>query len=376
MAGPLAMMIQFAVTAIGAEALFPKGGDVLERTLKIGMCTGVSLGMFAYPLIEGVFGGVALRPLALLDFPNMIFICYSYNQVVLSRNKGGGSSMSDIVKNVARAITIGPPMLGIWFGLLFSILSLKMPVPAMRVITELASMNKMIVMVGIGVILRLRFGAAQRLAIAQVMAVKYSLSLASVSLGTLVAYAMGAPSLVRCVLAFSLCCPIPGNSVHYAAEGGCDAGLAASMTTASNIVAFPLLYAIMLFSGTTAPLTFAAGTAMAAAVGGGLAMGLLRSKPQQPGELTKVSRARGAAPAVAGLAAAGAQAATAYIGRTWRGGAFHARGGDATPSFALRGAPRNLQLRHQGVPGEAVKGLWASRQLVTASQHARLSMCR
>ncbi|CAJ1431268.1 unnamed protein product, partial [Effrenium voratum] len=239
---PVCSLLGFAVAAAGAWLSFAGRKADASRTLLIGMATGVNLAMFAYPIIEGAYGPAGLRIAAIFDLPNML-VNFAYNRAIfatLSTKKR--PSPQQLAFTTLLQLLFFPPLAAIWLGLTLRATGVALPAWLMAILGDVAAANKVLVLLALGILLRPRFDAAQREVLLALLTVRYALMLSVAAAVTVAGAAAGVPPTVRAVVVSALCCPIPAVSVQYAAEAGCDSGLAAAMANATNIISFALMF--------------------------------------------------------------------------------------------------------------------------------------
>ncbi|CAE7302770.1 unnamed protein product [Symbiodinium natans] len=255
---PVAWLLSFGLGALGAWVGFRHKGSRQERALLTGMMTGLNLGMFSYPIIQGIFGVKGLCIVACLDIPNMI-VNFAYNRAIFDGLAQERPSGARLLRTAGRQLLTAPAMMAIWVGLAMRWLSLPMPALVDDTLAELGHANKVLVMMGLGVLLKIRFTKEQRRLLLELLSLRCTLSFAAAAATAALAPQLGAlghgaSPLVQTVCVMALCCPIPAVSVQFALEVGCDGALAAAAANLSNLVAFPVLFAVASYHGDPAGL--------------------------------------------------------------------------------------------------------------------------
>eukprot|EP00439_Symbiodinium_sp_Y106_P055062 s808_g7.t1 len=248
-----AWFLSFSLAALGGWRGFREKESRQERALLAGMMTGLNLGMFSYPIIHGIFGVEGLCIVACLDVPNMI-VNFAYNRAVFDGLAQERPSGARLLRTAGLQLLRAPAMVAIWVGLTLRRLDLPMPSLVDDTLAELGHANKVLVMMALGILLELRLPKDQRRQLAELLSLRCALGFAAAAGTAALGQRLGAASLVQTVCVMALCCPIPAVSVQFALEVGCDSALAAAAANLSNLVAFPVLFAVASWHGDPAGL--------------------------------------------------------------------------------------------------------------------------
>ncbi|CAE7878418.1 unnamed protein product [Symbiodinium microadriaticum] len=248
-----AWFLSFGLAALGGWWGFREKESRQERALLTGMMTGLNLGMFSYPIIHGIFGVEGLCIVACLDIPNMI-VNFAYNRAVFDGLAQERPSGARLLRTAGLQLLRAPAMVAIWVGLALRQLALPMPSLVDDTLAELGHANKVLVMMGLGILLKLRLPKDQRRQLAELLSLRCASGFAAAAGTAALAQRLGTAPLVQTVCVMALCCPIPAVSVQFALEVGCDSALAAAAANLSNLVAFPVLFAVASWHGDPAGL--------------------------------------------------------------------------------------------------------------------------
>ncbi|MFM1912411.1 MAG: hypothetical protein RIR51_249 [Bacteroidota bacterium] len=159
---------------------FKKEKETKNRGILTMGCTGFNLSLFAFPLIEGIWGLKGIAYAALFDLGNSF--------INLALNYGVGSSISDIKKEgkilpfVLKKIALFAPFQAMIIGLAMNLMNLEFHPFLGGIIDTLAAGNKPIVLLLMGIYFSIRLPKELFIQVGKVMAIRYLLGF-SIGLG-------------------------------------------------------------------------------------------------------------------------------------------------------------------------------------------------
>ena len=274
---PLLALGHSAVAFTAATVLFRRRGPA-ERGLMT-MCTmGFNNGLFAFPIVMGIWGTEAVRMLAIFDVGNGLTVL-GINYVVagwfgglaaagLRQGQGGGESpgraqgdpggegnpggagatlsIGEAVRRIARTFVTSVPIVVFLFALALNLTGWRLPDAVERGVGTVAAANGALALLVLGVFQSLRVRRSDLPIIVRVLGVRYAVGvLMAVSSIVL----LGETQLYRQVLAIVFILPIGMTSIPFSVEFGLDARLATTLVNLSIVVSFVIMWGVVAVVG-------------------------------------------------------------------------------------------------------------------------------
>jgi malate permease and related proteins len=241
---PSLFLLPFLCVAMGiimisvAFYLFKDLETKLRGVLTMG-AGGLNVGLFGFPLIEGIWGTEALVFAVMFDIGNTIMTfggVYPVGSYFAKR----GDSKFPISKLLLRVFTL-PPVTGMVIGLSINIFSIPLPDIAFDFLGILAKANKPLVLLLMGIYLSFELNKAQMKYISQILFLRYLIG------GICVAgiYFLVPPSLMQSVLIVLVILPLGMTILPFSDEFGFDSRIAGTMVNISLLISFVLIWLLV-----------------------------------------------------------------------------------------------------------------------------------
>jgi predicted permease len=198
---------------------------------------GFNLGIFAYPLIEGIFGIQGLTYAIMFDLGNSVvnfFVNYG-----MSNYFSKGPKKENIAAHIFKRIISLPPLQAMVLGLVVNILHLKFPVFALDLISTIASGNKPIVLLLMGIYFSVRLSKKSYFRVFQVLSLRYFMGFL---VGGLCFYLLPFDLGFRNLLLLCLILPVGMTVITYSDELNLNTPLAASLVNISLVISFAIMW--------------------------------------------------------------------------------------------------------------------------------------
>jgi malate permease and related proteins len=208
---------------------------------------GFNLGLFAYPLIEGIWGQAGMVYAAMFDFGNAfaIFGLIYGTGVFMSEKHQGASIKENIKKSLVKIFTL-LPFQAVLLGAFCNLGSVPIPQFVIDILDILAKGNKVIVLLIMGIYMNVSMTPELWKKVSQVLAIRYFWGLL---LGFLFYYFLPVEQLYRNVLLIVLIIPIGMTIIPYSNELGYDTELAGSLVNISMLISFVMMWGLVLGLG-------------------------------------------------------------------------------------------------------------------------------
>ncbi len=208
---------------------------------------GFNTGLFAFPIIEGIWGRDALVYAIMFDIGNtaVVFgLIYSIGNYFASSEgiplgkKDGKVDFKVILNKVIRL----PPLQGMAIGLIINALSIPIPTIAIDFLDVLAKGNKPLVLLLMGIYLSFNLDKKQIMAVSKVLSIRYSCGLIAVAL----IYYFIPPSLYQSILIVCVVLPVGMTLLPFSDELNYDSKIAALLVNLSLLISFALMWGLVL----------------------------------------------------------------------------------------------------------------------------------
>ncbi len=202
---------------------------------------GSNIGLFAFPIIEGLFGSQALTYAIMIDIGNtfVIFgICYPLGKY-FSNNGQESLNFKAIIKKIFSL----PPLLGMLFGLTINLLGIKLPNIFYNFLDILAKGNMPIGLLLLGIYLSFDLSKKEIIGIIKLLTIRYGfmLVLAIILLNFLPDSTFRNSVLICCFI------PLGLSTLPFSDEMNFDSKVAGTLVNLSLIFSFAILWILMAF---------------------------------------------------------------------------------------------------------------------------------
>jgi predicted permease len=223
---------------ISAFYLFKGLESKLRGVLTMG-AGGLNVGLFGFPLIEGIWGTEALVFAVMFDIGNTIMTfggVYPIGSYFANR----GNEKFPVSKLLIRVFTL-PPVTGLVIGLTVNIFNIPLPDIAFDFLGILAKANKPLVLLLMGIYLSFELNKSQMKYISKVLILRYLIG------GICVAalYFSLQPSLMQSVLIVLVILPLGMTILPFSDEFGFDSRIAGTMVNISLLISFVLIWVLV-----------------------------------------------------------------------------------------------------------------------------------
>ena len=242
---PSLFLIPFIALTLGSSLIltawfaFRKYPNRL-RGLLIMASGGFNTGLFAFPIIEGIWGRDALVYAIMFDIGNT-FIVFGLIYTIGSYFATKGIEKVDF-KAIFLKIVKLPPVQGLVIGLLLNVLGVKLPSVALDFLDILAKGNKPIVLLLMGIYLNFSLDKKQVQAVGKVLALRYVFGLSAVA----ALYLFAQPSVFQSIMIVCVVLPVGLTLLPFSDELNFDSRMAALLVNLSMLISFGLMWLLVL----------------------------------------------------------------------------------------------------------------------------------
>jgi predicted permease len=199
---------------------------------------GLNTVMFAFPIIEGIWGRDALPYALMFDLGNTMVVFGLVYSIGSYFSQAGEAHLKFVLKKVVRL----PPLQALSIGLIINVLKIPIPTIATDALEIIAKANKPIVLILMGIYLNFVFEKKQFLDVSKVLIIRYAAGLTAVGL----LYTFMSPCIERSVLIVLAVVPVGLTILPFADEFNYDTRIAGLLVNLSMICSFVLMWALVL----------------------------------------------------------------------------------------------------------------------------------
>lgn len=201
----------------------------------------MNVGLFGFPIIEGLFGKESLVYAVMFDIGNTIItfgVVYPIGSYFSSNHKGLPEA-----KQLIKKIFGLPPVMGMIIGLLINVSSVQMPPLFFDFLDVLAKANKPLVLLLMGIYLSFALDKKEMLAISKVLLIRYAVGILFV---ILLYYILPHNTLMYSVLIICVVLPSGMTILPFSDELNYDSRIAGTLINISLFISFILMWGLVL----------------------------------------------------------------------------------------------------------------------------------
>lgn len=237
---PLFCIVFCSIMIAVAWIWFAKYPNDLRGILTMG-AGGLNVGLFGFPIIEGLFGKEAMVYAVMFDIGNTIMtfgVVYPIGSY-FSANHKGLPEFGTLIKKIFRL----PPVLGMVIGLLINVSNIEMPTLFFDFLDTIAKANKALVLLLMGIYLSFELNKKQMIAISKVLVIRYAVGILFV-LG--IYFSLSHDSLLYAVLIICVMLPSGMTILPFSDELNYDSRIAGTLVNISLLISFALMWGLVL----------------------------------------------------------------------------------------------------------------------------------
>lgn len=205
---------------------------------------GFNLGLFAYPLIEGIWGQAGMVYAAMFDFGNSFAVFgLVYGTGVFMSDKNQAATITENTKKALLKIITLLPFQAILIGVFFNLTAIPLPQILLDILDVLAKGNKVIVLLIMGIYMNLSLSPDLVRNVAKVLSIRYFWGFL---LGFLFFFFLPVEQLYRNVLLIVIIIPVGMTIIPFSNELGYDTRLAGMLVNVSMLISFAMMWGLIL----------------------------------------------------------------------------------------------------------------------------------
>ena len=239
---PLFPLAFSSVLLIVFSWLLKNKPDALKGVVFMSLC-GFNIGLFAYPIIEGIWGKEGLQHLAMFDVGNAISIlCISYILGFIyspSRERHKPVNAVTIFKLLITSV----PLVSYTLALVMNVSGFQMPALIEKFIATLARANMALVLILLGIYLNIRVNKQVLRPLIYIMIARYSLG---VGMGLMLYFLLPFAPIYKTIALVGLIMPVGLTVIPFSDEFGYNQALPVSLASITIVISFVLMWLLIL----------------------------------------------------------------------------------------------------------------------------------
>lgn len=228
---------------IGVALLVFRHRPPAERAVVAIGSVGYNIGLFAYPLVNAVWGLAGLQYLAMFDIGSAFTnfgISFTLAAVLSARAQDKESRLR------AREVLVLPlksvPLMTYFVALALNLIGFQLPRFLDDLLAVFAEANQVLVLLLLGLFLSFVFDRSQVRDILNVFLIRYTLGLAA---GIALFFALPFDFLYRAVVLVAMILPVSMTVVAFSVKFGFDEKLAGALVNLSIVVSFVIMWVLV-----------------------------------------------------------------------------------------------------------------------------------
>lgn len=217
--------------------IYRKEANKVKGTLMM-LVPGFNIGLFAYPLVEGIWGQKGVQYFGMFDVGNA-FIVYGLIYIMGSfySSEDVNLSATFIAKKMLKSV----PFITYIIVCLLNILNLHLPAPVIHVSKLISVANMPMSLLLLGLYLNFTFDKSYNKLILKLLSVRYLIGLA---VGILLFFLLPLGEMFKYTLLLGFILPTSVSSLAYAVEFGYDERFVGTVSNITVLISFFLLWGI------------------------------------------------------------------------------------------------------------------------------------
>jgi len=216
-----------------------KNEDRSARGMFSMLIPAFNIGLFAYPLVEAIWGQQGIKYFGMFDVGNSL-VTFGIMYIVAGyfSAKGSDLSFTSIFGKLVKSV----PLLSYFIAFSFSISGLHFPGIVINITKILAQANMPLSLLLLGVYLNFSLESKYLKDMVKILALRYLVGLA---VGVALFFLMPFDKMFRVTMLIGLLLPIPTMVIPYAIEFGYDPKFVGTLTNLTIVLSFLLMWIII-----------------------------------------------------------------------------------------------------------------------------------
>jgi len=227
------------MTAVGLIVF--KGEMRREKGMLAMLVPSFNIGLFAYPLVESIYGTEGLKYFGMFDMGNS-FIIFAVCYIIASIYSSSEGEVS--YKNIFSKVLHSIPFLTYIITMTINLLGISIPKPILEITSILSKANMPLALLVLGLYLSFSFKKAYWKNMAKIIALRYIIGF---GVGILLYNLMPLDPMFKKTMIICFILPISLTVIPYSVEFGYDSRFVGTVNNLTIIISFLLMWGIISF---------------------------------------------------------------------------------------------------------------------------------
>lgn len=206
------------------------------KGMLIMMLPGLNIGLFAYPLVEGIWGAEGIKYFGMLDAGNA-FIAFGLCYLLGSYYSNGQDHLT--FSMAAKKLTGSIPLMVYFFVFIINVLNISIPSIMLEAASAISAANMPLSLLLLGLYLSFDIDRRYIKSLVKYISARYGISLV---IGLVIYFFLPSSEMIRTTLLIGLCLPIPLAHIPYAEEFNYDKHFIGAVSNITLLISFFLIW--------------------------------------------------------------------------------------------------------------------------------------
>ncbi len=241
------LALGYSFLVLGFSYLISRKYPHKTRGLLLMTCVGFNIGLFAYPMIKGIWGVEGFEYVVMFDLGNsFVVFVYSYSMGFVHSPKIKPVPDKMRTRNIVKNILKSAPLLTLIIALLINLTGIRFPLFVTDLLDLLAKANSPLTLLILGIFINIQFDKSHWKLIATVLLIRYGFGLL---IGLLMMFLLPFGTVNNAAIFVALILPIGMSSISFAVEFGYNEQVTSTLVNLTNTISFFIMWVIVLLFG-------------------------------------------------------------------------------------------------------------------------------
>lgn len=217
------------------------------RGLLLMMSVGFNIGLFAYPMIKGIWGIEGFEYVVMFDLGNgFVVFVYSYTMGFLHSPKIKPVQEKLEAKNIVKNILKSAPLFTLIVALGINLSGIQFPAFMTDILELLSKANTPLTLLILGIFININFDKSHWKMIILVLLIRYGFGL---TIGMVLMFLLPFGTFINTAIFVAMILPIGMATIPFSVEFGYNEQVTSTTVNLTNIISFFLMWLIVLLFG-------------------------------------------------------------------------------------------------------------------------------
>ncbi|TXT62575.1 MAG: Membrane transport protein [Promethearchaeota archaeon] len=237
----------YSAIVLGISFLVFRTTSLTQKGIFLMTSIGFNIGLFAYPMVEAIWGAQGMEYLIMFDLGNsfVVFVfAYTVGFIYSPDLKPEKKQLEikDVLKNILKSV----PLIILLIAITLNITGIILPIFIKDLLNILSRANMALTLLILGIFINIDFEKENWKNIVKVLVLRYGLGLIA---GIIVFLVLPFELIYNAVIFIALILPIGMSAIPFSVEFGYNERVASTLVNLTNIISFFLMWLIVSLLG-------------------------------------------------------------------------------------------------------------------------------